>query len=51
MAKNNSHAVFKNSLAQRFPSSCFLFTPDPFMKLTSKTYILCSHVTVIFSIV
>lgn len=38
MAKNNSHAVFKNSLAQRFPSSCFLFTPDPFMKLTSKTY-------------
>lgn len=38
MAKNNSHAVFKNSLALRLPSSCFVLTPDPCVKLTSKTY-------------
>lgn len=48
MAKNNSHAVFKNSLALRFPSSCFLLTPDPCVKLLDKQNVLCSHVTVIF---
>ena len=30
--------LFKNSLAVRFPSSCYLLTPDPCMKLASKTY-------------